>query len=272
MKRLTIAIRLSVLCLLVTGCGGSGTSGAQSGESNARIVNGVQIDPSELPFVKRMIATSPDGAIGTCSGSFISPNHFLTAAHCVIADGVGAIPPENVSVEIEPGQLTAVAGVAVHPGYLGAAAESAEYPGLIFVPNDIAILLVASPYEGPVIPVSTRSPAFGQTSLIAGYGVTASSELAADGSLRAGVVQIDLVSATDKEIYWFVDVSAESNTCFGDSGGPQLTQFLPEEPLVLVGLTSFGVPNCESGYSGNTLVSGHLDWINLVTGGFHSSL
>lgn len=267
-------VALSMLSL--SACGGSGGGDGMTGPatpagaSSPRIVNGVPIEPDSLPYVKQMLSVGFDGSVRTCSGSFISPNHFLTAAHCLMADESGALPPDRYLVEISPGEFVNGVGLAVNPGYTGSAADSADADDLRYWPNDIGILLVSAPYDGPTPPLSTRLPMAGQLSIIAGYGLTAT-DGTPDGTLRAGLVPIELVSATDGSIYWFIG-EGEANTCFGDSGGPMLLQFAENEPLVLVGVTSSGAPNCESGYSANVLVPSQLEFINLITGGMQTSL
>lgn len=265
----------------ISGCGGGSLSDINSVASTssntladtrqARIVNGQLIGQDELPFVKRLFVLDALGQIqALCSGTFISPMHFLTAAHCVISPEEGLIPAERLAVEIRPGEFTLSAGVAPHPAYSPQSiAPSSEFSGLVYFAGDIAIVLVPG-YEDEIMPVSTRIAAPGSGILIAGYGTTHES-LPSDALLRYGFTQIEAVSMNDGVFYWGFDSLLESNTCYGDSGGPAITQFGPDEPLVLVGVTSGGINGCSPGsISFDTMAShpAYFEFINQVTGGF----
>ncbi len=273
------SLSLGVLCLSfsLSGCGGGDSTTSNTDEhTSSRIVNGIAIDQSELPPVKRLFLNVPgQDPQFLCSGTFISPIHFLTAAHCVVFSGVGQIPAEYLAVEIEPGIIAPASGVASHAGYQpDVTVPSAEIPNLTYFPGDIALVVTSSPYEGPVAPVSTRFPGVGQEILIAGFGQY-QSDIPSDQALRYGVTTIDAISMLDGVFYWLFDGFHESNTCYGDSGGPAFVRFAEEEPLVLVGITSGGGPTCEPySISFDTLVPhpAYIEFINQITVGFHSQL
>lgn len=243
--------------------------------ANPRIVNGFVVDQAEFPSIRPLFSLFPDGTPrGLCSGTFISANHYLTAAHCLIdEDGAltgspgSQIPPSQLVVLLQDGRLVSGAGVATHPAYTGAQEGSSEIPGLVFTRADIGILLVAEGYDGPLPALSTRAPSSGQFTLLTGYGGL-SNFTPTDGQLRFGGAAVDLVSAADTSIYWAFNSLDESGTCFGDSGGPQFALFGEGEPSVIVGINSGLIGGCDPiSIKANTLVPAYLDFVNLITGG-----
>jgi secreted trypsin-like serine protease len=176
-----------------------------------------------------ILKNTPDGKTGACTGTMLSPNKVLTAAHCL--DGAS-------SIEILFGTTTDkfafvnASSWNIHPSF--------SRVGFV---NDIGI--VHSPVSLPVpnlpILVST-APKIGDKVSIFGYGTTSgSAEI--DGKLRAGAMTIGGVDSG--KIYAYFDASS-SNTCSGDSGGPMLLQVGGQQTIV--GTTSYGSSlNCAVG-------------------------
>jgi hypothetical protein len=270
---LVLLIGASSLFLL-SACGGEGEDGnSLYGDVDGRekIVNGVEIPDNKLPSIARLayIGAGIEPEL-FCTGTFINPYQVLTAGHCILSEPAnGGFSVGRMGVELRPGVFTPAIAAVVHPEFRLQRRLSRELSDTIYVPGDLGIITVAEPYDGPVAAISTEIPVPGQSLLLAGFGRVHSE---ADDSeiLRIGEVQADYISMQDKILYWMFDGMHESNTCHGDSGGPAFTQFYPDQPFVMVGVTSGGYPNCEpNSYSFDTLISHpiYLDWILQITEG-----
>jgi secreted trypsin-like serine protease len=255
MKRVTsfsLAVAASMV-MLTTGCGGgSGDGGGSSSGSGAacgaigyskslKVANGDQCladsgdDTSSV--VKLTIRTS-SGEVGTCTGTVISPNAVLSAAHCFAFF-------EATSVVV-----TAVAGgakvdvpasrVTLHPGF------SVSSQRVFF--NDVAVIRTASALPVPPLPILlSRAPAVDEEAVVAGYGQTENGGPAVD-DVVAGRAVIRLV--TDNHVR--IDFQGgESHPCRGDSGGALFVE--QDGGLAIVGVVSQSDPSisadqvCEKG-------------------------
>lgn len=254
--------------LLLCACGG-GSSPSEDVRQRVKIVNGVEVQDDKLPPIARLAYIGPGIEPELfCTGTFINPYQVLTAGHCILSEPAnGGFSVGRMGVELRPGVFTPAVAAVVHPEFRRQRVLSRELADTIYVPGDLGIITVAEPYDGPLAAISAEIPVPGQTLLLAGFG-RVHSEADDSDILRIGEVKADYISMQDKTLYWIFDELHESNTCYGDSGGPAFTQFHPDQPLVIVGVTSGGYPNCESNsYSFDTLISHptYLEWILQVT-------
>jgi len=134
------------------------------------------------------------------------------------------------------------------------------YSGSVGDPNDIAIVLLASPVSVPAVRIGASSRAtdrifrYGETVEFAGYGFAT-----VGGVLGIGrrTEYRDIVQHWDKS--WLRHGGARASSCVGDSGGPAMVQNANGEP-VLVGLTSWGGRRCDA-VSASIRVDAHAEWI-----------
>ena len=213
-----------------------------------------------------------------CTGTLISPTIFLTAGHCtsyleeLIADGV--LTPETIKVSFDalnifdPAGWIDVAQIATHPEY-----GSLEYNN----PHDVGVLVLAAAPAGispAILPEEgfleqlKREKILGDGPekakfIVAGYGTTITwppPEVLDNGVGR--YVALSEYRAIMKP--WLL-MSQNHNlgnagTCFGDSGGPAFIEYNGQ--LVLVGITSWGDPNCvASGFDYRVDIPETLDFI-----------
>ena len=232
----------AVLCtlsfVLLASCGGNGSTDStgtcsaielKDAAATAKIVNGTPCSGLNKSPVVVLLKNLPDGKTGLCTGTMLSPNKVLTAAHCL--EGAASIDILFGTVTDTFAYVTA-SSWNIHPSF-----SSTTFT------NDVGI--VHSPVSLPVpnLPIlATSAPKIGDRASIFGYGITTGGNTV-DGKLRAGAMTIAGVDS-DK-IYANFEASS-SNTCSGDSGGPMLLQVGSQQSII--GTTSYGTStNCSVG-------------------------
>jgi secreted trypsin-like serine protease len=198
----------------------------------AKIANGTPCEGLNKSPVVVVLKNMPDGRTGFCSGTMLSPNKVLTAAHCL--EGAGSIDILFGTVTEKFAYVTA-SSWNIHPSF------TRNSNGTLV--NDIGIVHSPIPLPVPNLPIlASSTPQVGSKASIFGYGITSG---AADdlGKLRAGAMTIAGVDSNN--IYANYEASS-SNVCSGDSGGPLLLQVGNQQAII--GTTSYGNSvNCSVG-------------------------
>ncbi|KAH8419009.1 hypothetical protein KR222_000629 [Zaprionus bogoriensis] len=230
-------------------------------------INGGQLMNQSVPFQVSMQMQRRGRWRHFCSGSIISEQHVLTAAHCV-----EKMKLEDLSVLggtlnwRESGERHRIVARHVHPQY-------AMSPRVI---NDIAVLKVS-----PVF--ALRSPRIatihtggadrigGKVAVrLTGWGSTTPSSSAAKVPDRLQVLSYQTITneecaqkgfrVTPNEICALS--GAGQGACMGDSGGPLI---LSGDSQQLVGIVSYGSATCAQGYPDvYTRVSSFLPYISRI--------
>jgi secreted trypsin-like serine protease len=201
----------------------------------------------------RPIVMIVDARGDLCTGTALTRDLVLTAAHCVTA------PIDYQVKTYQTGQSMKVASIARHPRF-----DSASYAASRAT-ADIALLKLAARLPDIVVPATLAPPrrvTVGETLTIAGFGVTAAgtarglglprmAQLSVTG--KPGSLQIRLYDAATRGL------RAGLGGCTGDSGAPAF------DGDKLIGVVSWSTaPNDEEGCGGLTGVTPLLlyrDWI-----------
>ncbi|MCB0317380.1 MAG: trypsin-like serine protease, partial [Bdellovibrionales bacterium] len=165
--------------------------------------------------------------IGFCSGTALTQNDIVTAAHCfprgtsavAVSTGESLLTSEIVTVPL--------AVVKTHPQYrpIGTISNLAAF-------NDIAIIPLSRNLSVRTMAVlGSREVKAGDITSIFGYGQDETGDFDED-TLFSG--QMEVFEVTDDHIQANFD-GAGSNTCSGDSGGPMTLN------SALIGITSTGI-------------------------------
>ncbi len=176
------------------------------------------------------------GSEALCGGSIIDETHVLSAAHCVVDEGVQVATTVIISVTnnrngrpIWTGRGRAV----VHPSYR----DNTE--------ADVVVVTLSEriPLGGDIqaVPLAPENPAVGTWGLLAGYGTTLHSQDNDSPLIKTVENSVSRCSPANarKICVRGVDrAQRRGNSCVGDSGGPLVIDGM------LVGVLSRGSPDC----------------------------
>ncbi len=251
---------------------GDDTSSMMSGIVNGRKLgqnNAVANRIVSLIFTSGIDSTTGKESKGICTGSLLTGNIVLTAAHCMpstkVAKDILVIFTNNLSC-LTPNNLAQLARPAsalrINSSYSGTNEGDSD--------NDIAMLKFSGdlPAGYQTFDVPSLSITIEPTDklIMAGYGVTRYKNEDSN-MLRITSVPGDRVSAKTTKLKTYIVDQRETGVCSGDSGGPMMVYKYGR--LQIVGIAS-AVTNPSSIFesdlcSGNSQfvdVSKQLDWIS----------
>jgi len=222
--------------------------------------------PPATGWAARSIVMLTDDRGDLCTGTALTRDLVLTAAHCVMR-------PANYRIKDFPtGGTIAVRSIARHPGY-----DHASYTASRAT-VDIALLKLAAPLPDVVMPAAlapARRVAVGETLTIAGFGVTVDrtdrglmqprmAKLAVTGT--PGSLQIRLYDPATR------NQRAGLGACLGDSGGPAFDGERAAVIGVISWTTAAGNEDGCGGLTGVTPLLSHHQWIAETAAKFNSPL
>ncbi|XP_063918630.1 collagenase-like [Zophobas morio] len=236
-------------------------------EANDRILNGENATLGQFPWQVAILSTTNDSATW-CSGSLISEDWVLTAAHCVdgaiVADVyVGGVDLDDVAALVLADEFV------VHEDYDAST-----------LANDIALVQLRTglAFSDIIAPIALASDPLdaGVNITVSGFGQTSDDDIESIEFLH--FITVTTIENTEcSDIYEDVVILEEmvcasagtdpfKSPCPGDSGAPGVIN-LDSDPF-LVAITIFSSDTgCESGYpSGYTRVDHFRDWIQENSG------
>jgi trypsin len=241
---------IGILAAIVAVLGLVPVAGAAQSGANTSVINGQEAPVGGFPYMA-FVVFSNGAEADLCSGTVVSSNVVLTAAHCVLS--------ESFSVLRNPANLTVVTGNVdwASPARTVSAAIRAavdpdfawSVPGLSPIRGDAAVVELAAPITAPPIDLATAQTwNTGTGAVMAGWGrVTAGGTFVETLRIGEAVIQAPEYcrgKSSHFESAWFLCAqdypNARYSTCNGDSGGPLLTAGPSGEPLE-IGVTSYGV-------------------------------
>lgn len=209
-----------------------------------RIINGTSCDEGKSSVVMVQSRNVYGQPLLNCSGTVITPQVVLTAAHCFNRRSTGE-PAVSATVVVD-GVTVRSNTVHVHPGF--------NYDAARMEHNDLAIVILARPLAAPVMPLLQQNDfIIGEQAAIAGYGLTEKQSI---GGLRAAFMPLSAVTEEGLTLFYR---GSGGNSCLGDSGGPLAVR--RNGTWVLAGVTSNG-ENESCGNDGRNDVS---NWANVTS-------
>lgn len=232
--------------------------GSTPAVAGPEIVGG-QVDTDAHPWIVAL-QTEENQEAGThyCAGELITAEWVLTAAHCVdssTVDDTARVGSNNRAVN---GTVVGISRAVPHPSY----DENTGH-------NDIALILLARPVAQAPVAMAAGSAWDGVTLRVLGWGQTCPTHGCDQGSnllrrvdnavlsqeqCRADGINLDPASEL------CLDSRDGRTACFGDSGGPALSNGQ------VVGIVSRGGPSCGATDTIAIRVRAYADWIRQTIG------
>ncbi|KAI0225934.1 Chymotrypsin-like elastase member 3B, partial [Massospora cicadina] len=227
-------------------------------EASVRMIGGTEI---ELPDHKFLVFIYHTHQNAQCAGTMVSGHALVTAGHCIYTDDVSHYDVRakihNVSRKAYEAWIPLEVTDLVTPKIYSKASKK----------NDIALIIVKpNPEVDTFLELDSENQArLGAEFEAMGWGFTKPNSRSSQVPNRLPIKVIDDEQCVkDFEMNYFnncsfcgAGIEINTSTCRGDSGGPVLTN----DGKTLVGLVSFGSPNCNTAGAAFTRIYLFNEWI-----------
>jgi secreted trypsin-like serine protease len=214
-----------------------------------------ELDGERHPNVGALLVPwpPPDGPIDiVCSGTLISPNVFLTAAHCVNWLPAAGVPPDAVYVTFDSvykiGESTIYPGTYhVNPNYGHDMSDENDVAVVVLDKRIRKITPATLPPAGLLDQMKADGQLKGQPFVAVGYGTVRDDKTGGPHALYWEGARRFATGTYDGLTQSWLKISmnpstGDGGTCYGDSGGPH---FLGDSGMI-VSLTVTGDMNCRA--------------------------
>jgi len=233
---------------------GTDAAAARTPAAQMAIVNGAAAEAGTFPWLA-VIFHEGEGEGFQCTGTVVSPNVILTAAHCVEDPRTGDrysasgyyVVTGNTDWTQSTRQVLGVSTTVVYPSF-----------NRLIASGDAALLVLSSPTTAPALPLASHATdaAFlvpGHRALMAGWGETfpggpvphelhwAATSVQTTRYCRAHT----RVFMPGEELCTLDSPARRSVACFGDSGGPLLGALPSTGEVVELGVASHLYTDCQ---------------------------
>jgi hypothetical protein len=267
-----LGFALSLVVLGLVGCTAGNSNQPLPNVSKVRNSNhiiGGQDVTSDQDFSKTLVGlyNRQEGTLCTCS--ILSNSILITAGHCV--DGYA--PSDflllyGLALNGPEARIALIDSFAVHPLY-------ATNKDLDADTGDIALIHFSGGllpgYKPTTLLPNTELLKNGDTTTLAGYGISDPTTYSGTGVLRSVEVKIENVDFGQSEI--LVNQTEGKGACHGDSGGPAYANL--DGKMLLWGLTSHSIDDDDDdciGKASFTKVAAYAEWIEATSQALNRSV